>query len=62
METFMSGAMMIEAGLLSVLLAVWMTWLGLRGLFLMMPAKSRAARPAGLDAGLLDGNRRRHAA
>lgn len=62
METFMSGAMMIEAGLLSILLALWMTWLVLSGLFLMMPVNSRAAQPAGLDASGLDGNRRRHAA
>ncbi len=62
METFMSGAMMIEAGLLSILLALWMTWLALRGLFLMMPARSRASQPAGLDAGVLDGNRQRHPA
>lgn len=62
METFMSGAMMIEAGLLSILLALWMTWLALRGLFLMMPARGRAAQPSGLNAGVLDGNRQRHAA
>jgi len=27
METFMSGAMVIEAALLSFSLALWMTWL-----------------------------------
>ena len=37
METFMSGAMVIEAALLSFLLALWMTWLGLCGLFRLMP-------------------------
>jgi hypothetical protein len=62
METFMSGAMMIEAGLFSILVALWMTWLALRGLFLMMPAKSRAAQPVRFDAGGLDGNRKRNTA
>ena len=33
MESFLNGAVMIEAGLLSVLLALWITWLALRGLF-----------------------------
>ena len=37
METFMSGATVVEGALLSFLLALWMTWLGLRGLFRMMP-------------------------
>jgi len=37
METFMSGAMVIEGALLSFLLALWMTWMGLRGLFRLMP-------------------------
>ncbi len=41
METFMSGAMVIEGALLSFLLALWMTWLGLRGLFLLLPATNR---------------------
>lgn len=33
MESFLNGTVMIEAGLLSVLLALWITWLALRGLF-----------------------------
>jgi hypothetical protein len=41
METFMSGAMVIEGALLSFLLALWMTWLVLRGLFRLMPGTSR---------------------
>ena len=40
METFMSGAMVVEGALLSFLLALWMTWLGLRGLFRLMPVTS----------------------
>ena len=47
METFMNGAMVIEGGLLSFLLALWMTWTGLRGLFRLLPATSApAARPS----------------
>ena len=38
METFMNGAMLIETALLSFLLALWISWLGLRGLFRLMPA------------------------
>ena len=37
METFMDGATVIEATLLSFLLTLWITWLGLRGLFRLMP-------------------------
>jgi hypothetical protein len=45
METFMSAVMVIEAALLSSLLAVWMTWLALRGLFELMPSTRRHAQP-----------------
>jgi hypothetical protein len=45
METFMNGAMVIEGALLSFLVALWMTWLGLRGLFRLMPATSQSVRP-----------------
>jgi len=41
MESFMSGAMVIEGALLSFLLALWMTWLGLCGLFQLMPVTIR---------------------
>jgi len=55
METFMNGAMVVEGALLSFLLALWMTWLGLSGLFRLMPATvrpatSRLAQPATLAA------------
>jgi hypothetical protein len=40
METFMSGAIVIEAALLSFLLALWVTWVALRGLFQLMPVTS----------------------
>ena len=67
METFMSGAMVIEGALLSFLLALWMTWLGLRGLFRLMPAASgpvtgRTVQPVRFVANSQQGNRRRDAA
>ena len=43
METFMSGAMLVNAALLSFLLALWMTWLGLSSLFRLMPLTNRPA-------------------
>jgi hypothetical protein len=51
METFMGAVMVIEAALLSSLLAVWMTWLALRGLFELMPAAGRHALPIRSQAG-----------
>ena len=51
METFMNGVMVIEAGLLSCLLAVWTTWLALRGLFELLPTANRHAQPIGFKAG-----------
>ncbi len=44
METLMNGTVMVDGALLSFLLAVWMTWLGLRGLFSLMPAKRSTER------------------
>lgn len=43
METFMNGATVVEGALLSFLLALWMSWMGLRGLFRLMPVTSPAA-------------------
>jgi hypothetical protein len=67
METFMSGAMVIEGALLSFLLALCMTWLGLHGLFRLMPitscaAASRIDHPIRLVANRQEANRRRNAA
>lgn len=45
METFMNGAMVIEGALLSFLLALCMTWLGLSGLFRLMPVTARMVQP-----------------
>ncbi len=51
MESFLSVATVIEAALLSLLLALWMTWLGLSGLFRLMPIKAQVAGPGRLVAG-----------
>jgi len=42
METFINEAMVIEGALLSFLLALCMTWLGLSGLFRVIPAIMRS--------------------
>jgi hypothetical protein len=67
METFMNGAMVIEGGLLSFLLALWMTWTGLRVLFRLLPATSapaldRVVQPIHLNASRQQSNRQRDAA
>jgi hypothetical protein len=66
MENFMSEAVVLEAVLVSVLLALWMTWIGLRGLLLLVPATpkpaaSQAVRPIRLATGT-EQTRRRDAA
>lgn len=45
METWMSGAMVIEATTLSFLVALWIAWMSLRGLFRMLPATKLSAVP-----------------
>jgi hypothetical protein len=62
METFMSGAMVIEGALLSFLLALCMTWLGLNGLFRLMPVTAKIVQPIQLVAIGQIGNQRRDAA
>lgn len=62
METFMSEAIIIEGALASVLLALWMTWLLLRGLFWLMPSKGQAPQPIRFVANWQHGDRRRDAA
>jgi len=62
METFMNGAMVIEGALLSFLLALCMTWLGLHGLFRLMPVTAKIVQPIQLVAGRAMGTRRRDAA
>jgi len=62
MDTFMSEAIIVEALLGSVLLALWMTWLVLRGLFWLMPARKLASQPVRVLAVRQFANRRRNAA
>jgi hypothetical protein len=45
METWMDGAMLIAATLLSFLMALWITRMSLRGLFRMLPAARLDAVP-----------------
>jgi hypothetical protein len=67
MDTFMSEAIILEATLISVLLALWITSAALRGLFWLMSAARRPfmsplVQPIRVTAGHLQGNRRRNAA
>jgi hypothetical protein len=62
MDTFMNGAMVIEGALLSFFVALWMTWLGLRGLFRLMPATSQSVQRIRFAATQQQGNRRREVA
>jgi hypothetical protein len=50
MGSFMDVAMLIEATMLSFLLALWITWLGLRGLFRLMPGAKFDAAPIRIAA------------
>jgi len=58
METWMSGAILIEVTLLSFLVALWIAWMSLRGLFRMLPATRlngvRVRSAAHLRTGAMD--------
>jgi hypothetical protein len=54
--------MVIEGALLSFLLALCMTWLGLHGLFRLMPVTAKIVQPIQLVANGQIGNRQRDAA
>jgi hypothetical protein len=41
MQTFLSEAIVLDAALISVLLAGWITWIALRGLFWLLSPVSR---------------------
>ena len=67
MDTFMSEAIIVEATLISVLVALWLTWLLMQGLFRLMPATAPSsvnppARPIRLVAGGPHTDERRKAA
>lgn len=61
METFMNGAVVIEGALFSFLLALCMTWLGLHGLFRLIPATAKIVQPIRLVADGHESNRQSHA-
>ena len=67
MESFINGALVIEGGLLSFLLALGMTWVVLGGLFRLLPVTSaqavgRVIQPIQIIASRQSGNRQRDAA
>jgi len=61
METWMNGAMVIQAAMLSFLMALWIAWMSLRGLFRMLPATKRNAIPIRSAAQRTPGSMERHA-
>jgi len=62
MESWLNGAMLIEATILSFFVAFWMAWMSLRGLFRMLPGAGLHAVP--ISAATLRGAKAidRHAA
>jgi hypothetical protein len=50
MESLMNGAILIQATLLSFLLGLWVTWIGLRGLFRLMRGARLEAVPIRIAA------------
>ena len=67
MDTFMSEAIVLEAAVVSVLFALWITSIALRGLFFLMSAMSHplmehAIQPIRVASSQVPGNRRRAAA
>jgi hypothetical protein len=45
MESWMGGAMLIDTTMLSFVVALWIAWMSLRGLFRMLPATRIEAVP-----------------
>jgi hypothetical protein len=62
MQTLFDGAMLMEAVLVSLLLGLWVTWLGLRGLFRLLPAGRAEVVPVRLVANRNGAARSRSAA
>jgi hypothetical protein len=48
MQTLFDGAMLMDAVLVSLLLGLWVTWLGLRGLFKLLPVTRAEVVPVRL--------------
>jgi hypothetical protein len=57
METLMNGATVVEGALMSLLLALWITWLALRGLFGLMPSAAHAIAPSKVQPRYFAGQR-----
>ena len=55
MEAFLNGAILIEVTLMSFFLALWITWISLRGLFRFLPGTKLAAVPIRASARHTDG-------
>jgi hypothetical protein len=49
MEPWMSAAMVVEATMLSFLMALWIAWMSLRGLFRLLPTAKLNAIPIRAD-------------
>ena len=62
METWMSAAMVVEATMLSFLMALWISWMSLRGLFRLLPGAKLNAIPIRSAAHRAPGSMDRHAA
>jgi hypothetical protein len=62
METWMSGAILAEAAMLSFLMALWIAWMSLRGLFRILPACRLSTVPIRSAARLRTGAMNRHSA
>jgi hypothetical protein len=62
METFIGDVLVVEGALLSFLLGLFMTWLGLHGLFRLMPGTAKMAQPIQLVANVHIGSRQSNAA
>ena len=62
MRSFMSATFLVEVAFLSFLLALWLTWLGLRGMFRLLPSACRTAAPVRYVANRRLEFKNRHAA
>jgi hypothetical protein len=62
MKSFMSVTFLFEVAFLSFLLALWITWWGLRGLFRLLPITSRSVASVRYVANQRPRNRARQAA
>jgi hypothetical protein len=62
METFISDVLVVEGALLSFLLGLFMTWLGLHGLFRLISGTANMVQPIQLVANGQIGSQQSNAA